>query len=128
MNSFVGRWYRGHAQPHSRTAVTVDVSHPEVTRTPDAVRPRRARRLVTRRHVPAGLQERLGGREDLGERGVAGDGHRVVEAELSPEPPTRNTQHVSNSRAHTSHAVCGSGPTTELNAQVGCVSATATPE
>lgn len=66
-------------------------------------------RAAPRRHVPAGLQERLGGREDLGQRGVAGDGHRVVEAELSPEPPTRNTRHVSDSGARTSLAVGVSG-------------------
>lgn len=50
--------------------------------------------------APAGFEERLRGREDLGEGGVAGDGHRVVEAQLTPpRPPARNTPHVSNSRS-----------------------------
>lgn len=48
--------------------------------------------------VPAGSEERFRGREDLGEGGVAGDRHRIVEAQLTPrKPPARNTPHVSNS-------------------------------
>lgn len=34
-------------------------------------------------YIPAGLQERLRGGEDLGEGGVAGNGHGIVEPQLA---------------------------------------------
>lgn len=34
-------------------------------------------------YIPAGLQERFRGREDLGEGGVAGNGHGIVEPQLA---------------------------------------------
>lgn len=105
MSGSVSGWRVGHARPHSRAGGCQ--LHGGRMRGGQRARP--APRAAQRRHVPAGLQERLGGREDLGERGVAGDGHRVVEAELSPEPPTRNTRHVSDSGARTSLAVGVSG-------------------